>query len=402
MSEALPPPPREEAKTRRLRRRNLLWFLLLLLLLPLGTCIFLPPSGGKSIQGKSGRDSLEALARREDSLARLNASSQARRQADSLALVERMRIDSLHADSLRRLGLGARADSLLKGRRRWQDSLARIRSQQDSLNRAQERLRLDSARRADSLAAATRPRREPPLVVADPAGGVHPAPIDVAVLTLGATPLCAFDDSSRLAPCRDLVRIDRDRILWISAVDSFGTQAPLQRLSYHIDPDASRCGKHRALVPMPEGGSVCVDAYEYPNEPRQAPRTSVSWEEASALCARQGKRLCLREELELACQGPQAWKYPYGPVHRTNLCQDAGTSLARGHDRPGCRSWWGAYHLAGNAWEWTVDRNGKPNGAYGGFYSQGPQASCLEAKRSFFPQNRYSAVGFRCCENAPQ
>lgn len=401
MSEATPPAqPKAETKKRGFRRRHLLWLVLLLLFLPLGTCFFLPTSQGDS--GKSGQDSIALARHREDSLARLQAEVLARRKADSLALLERLRIDSLYADSLRRLGLGARADSLLKARRQRQDSLVRIRSLQDSLAREQTRAREDSTRRADSLAALSRPRREPPMVVADPAGGVHPAPIDVAVLTLGATPLCAFEDTTRFKECRDLVRIDRDRILWISAVDSFGTRAMPQRLSYHIDPNASRCGKLRALVPQPEGGAVCVDAYEYPNEPRQLPRTSVSWEEASALCARQGKRLCQREELQLACQGPEGWMYPYGQSHRTNLCQDGGTGLARGHDRPGCRSWWGAFHLAGNAWEWTMDKAGKPNGAYGGFYSEGPQASCLEAKRSFFPQNRYSSVGFRCCESAPQ
>jgi formylglycine-generating enzyme required for sulfatase activity len=145
-----------------------------------------------------------------------------------------------------------------------------------------------------------------------------------------------------------------------------------------------------------------MDAYEYPDDPRQVPLTSVTWEEAAALCAKQGKRLCLREELVAACQGPQGWKYPYGDEHRTSLCQDAGTSLARGHEHPGCRSWWGAYDLTGNAWEWSASKH-DPNGvwAYGGYFAEGPQASCQEAKHSFFPQNRYSTVGFRCCEDAP-
>jgi len=389
------------------RRRHLIWLLLLLLLLlGLFTCSFLGNGRGHG-DGNGSLDSLALLKAKEDSLRRLHDDSLARaRRADSLAQAElaaRMRSDSLRIDSLQRAGLGARADSLRNLRRHLRDSLETLKRRLDSLELSRTRSREDSLRRADSLARAVRIRRDPPFVVADPAGGVHPAPIDVAVLTLktDVVPLCALDDSSKLAECRNLVRIDRNRVLWISAVDSFGTRAPAQRLSYVIDPDASRCGPRRAFVPGGEGHGTCVDAYEYPNEPRQLPRTSVTWEEASALCAKQGKRLCLREELQQACQGPQEWKYPYGPDHRTNLCQDGGTALSRGHDRPGCRSWWGAYNLAGNAWEWTASKKDNAYLTFGGFFSEGPQASCQEAKKSFFPQNRYNSVGFRCCEDAP-
>lgn len=390
-------------KKRPNRRRHLVWLGLLLLLLLLGTCSVLQWNSGKPSGTGQTTDSLKQAQARRDSL---EQAQRARFRADSLArlaALQAMQADSLRIDSLRRVGSTHSADSLLRIRRRLQDSLSRLQRQFDSLSRARETLRLDSLRRIDSLNQAAQSRRPPPYVVADPAGGVHPAPVDVAVLTLASsvTPLCALDDSTKLAPCRNLVRIDRDRVLWISAVDSFGTRAATQRLAYHIDPDASRCGPKRALVPMPEGKSVCVDAYEFPNEPRQLPRTSVTWEEASALCARQNKRLCLREELAQACQGPEGWKYPYGPTHRTNHCQDGGSGPTRGHDHPGCRSWWGAYNLAGNAWEWTASKQGNAPWVFGGFFSEGPSASCQESKRSFFPQNKYSSVGFRCCEDAP-
>jgi Sulfatase-modifying factor enzyme 1 len=396
MTETVKPTTNEKKR----RRPWWVWLLLLLLLLliPL-TCSVLKRDGHgphPSVR-PANLDSLARLQRKADSLAN------ARQQLQ-------LRLDSLRIDSLRQAGQSALADSLAREHRKsllaWQTRQRRIDSlhQIDSLQTARiERQRLDSLNRADSLRLASKHRKEPPYVVADPAGGVHPAPVDVAVLTLATTvtPLCSLDDSTTLKECRDLVRIDRNRVLWISAVDTDGVRAPLQKLTYRIDPDASRCGARRVLVPVTDTKSICVDAYEFPNEPSQMPRTSVSWEEASAQCARQGKRLCARQELLLACQGPSEWKYPYGPTHQTGHCQDASNSLARGHDHPGCRSWWGAYNLVGNAWEWTSTKAGSSYLAFGGYHGEGPEASCLEAKRSFFPQNKYSSVGFRCCEDAP-
>lgn len=391
-----------ESSGRKRRRPWWIWLLLLLLLLliPL-TCSLLQRGGrttGKAPPSAAELDSLARLQRRADSL------------ADARQRLE-LRLDSLRIDSLRQAGQLALADSLARAHRKASNAWLARQRRLDSLRRVEDSLqtarrlasRQDSLRRADSLLASAKRHKEPPYVVADPAGGVHPTPVDVAVLTArsSVTPLCSLDDSSGLKECRNLVRIDRDRVLWISAVDSEGVRAPLQKLSYRIDPDASRCGARRVLVPVAESKSICVDAYEFPNEPRQPPRTSVSWEEASALCARQGKRLCARQELLLACQGPSEWRYPYGPVHQTGHCQDASNALARGHDHPGCRSWWGAYNLVGNAWEWTSTKVGNAYWAFGGYHGEGPEASCLEAKRSFFPQNRYSSVGFRCCEDAP-
>ena len=390
-------------------RKRPWWILLLLLFLAVGTCSFFQHWGSGNGKGNGGDDA----SRRRDSLARVD--SLARHRQDSLDALARRRNDSLglarqrHLDSLAGIHShrGARHHRKHGGGRHGRasgadDSLAK---RLDSLRlsaRADSLRRIDSARVADSLSALARAATDL-YVVADPAGGVHPAPVDVAVMTLrmSVTPLCALDDSTRLTECRNLVRIDRDRTLWISAVDSAGRHAPLQKLVYRIDPDASRCGPHRVLVPVSDTHSVCVDAYEYPNDPHQIPRTSVSWQEASALCGRLGKHLCGRDELQLACQGPQDWKYPYGPEHVTGYCQDGGSDITYGHDHPGCRSWWGAYDMVGNAWEWTSTPYKNAYWVFGGYYGEGPEASCQEVKHSFYPQNRYNAVGFRCCEDAP-
>ena len=237
---------------------------------------------------------------------------------------------------------------------------------------------------------------------ADPAAGVHPAPVDVAVLTeeASATPLCG-PDTLHLQECRNMIRVTNHLVLWISGRDTAGNRARPERLEYVIDPNSSRCGPRRALVPLDSGVDICVDAYEYPNTPSLAPRTSVNWEEASALCAKEGKRLCQAEELKAACSGPHNWSYPYGDRYIAGHCQDVEGALSRGVAKPACRSWWGAFHLVGNAWEWTQTPSGSTYLAFGGTYVGGPEDQCGRTTRSFFRQNRYDAVGFRCCEALP-
>jgi hypothetical protein len=402
----------ETASPKPARRKG--WFpllvaglLLLLALLLLRSCNDgrWPPWGDGS--GRSGADSLA----RRDSLARLDSLAllDSLRRADSLAQADSLalsrRNDSLFGarnlsreDSLRLRDSLARADSLA---RRRADSLAALRARRafvaDSLSRLRGAnaglSRLDSLRRAtgDSVG---------PIVFADPAPGIHPAPVDVAVIVMepGSMPLCG-PRSDSLKPCRNLIRVTKATRLWIAAEDSLGNRTPAREMRWEIDPDASRCGVRRALVPLSESREICVDAYEYPNDPSQPPRTSVNWEEASALCAKVGRRLCTADELAAACKGPEEWTYPYGKTYAASYCQVTETKIGRGVGKPACRSWWGAYNLVGNVWEWTSTPNGSTFLTSGGTYEGGPENRCGKTSRSFFRQNRYEAVGFRCCED---
>lgn len=378
------------------RRRGLVAILLLLLalLLSLWRCDGIRRGSGQNPSTRPGADSLSRLdslrradsLRVVDSLRRADSLSRASWLADSLRRADSLRI----LDSLSRL----RSDWAAWKLRRWADSL--LKARRDSLRT------LDSLRE-DSLARWARAHRDtlPPHAFADPSAGVHPSPVEVAVLTDEgtATPLCG-PDSSHLKACPDLVRIVDRATLWIAAVDTAGNRSIPQRLDYVVDPDASRCGPRRVMV-VGDSGSFCLDAFEYPNEPSGLPRTNVSWEEANALCARAGKRLCTDSELETACRGPKGWDYPYGDRHIPGHCQDDEGALVRGLSKPACRSWWGAFHLAGNAWEWSSTRFGSTPLATGGTFVGGPENRCGRTTRSFFAQNKYESVGFRCCSEVP-
>ncbi len=393
MTESAKHAKREEPRKVPWGRIALVALLLLLLLLLFRQCTA-TGSGGEGSVDTARLDSL----RREDSLARLDSLRLARLR-DSLDRLRQATLDSLRGlDSLARLDSLRRAHRKIDTARlrRLADSLARARHLADSL------ARLDSLRR-DSLERARRASRDttPPYIFADPAAGIHPAAINVAVLSTegSATPLCG-PDTLHLAACRDMIHVTDRLVLWISGRDTAGNRTRPERLEYVIDPNSSRCGRRRALVPT-DSGEVCVDAYEYPNDPALLPRTSVNWEEAAALCAKDGKRLCSVQELASACRGLNDWAYPYGPRYVPGRCQDVEGALARGVGKPGCRSWWGAYHLTGNAWEWSSTASGSTYFAVGGTYTGGPEDKCGRTTRSFFRQNRYEAVGFRCCQSLP-
>lgn len=424
-----PSPATPDHKKSRLPWKTIASSLLLLLLLLalLHSCA--DDWFGKGRSGHGGRGDSAGVAdslRRLDSLEQLDllAALRAAGYPDSLLRSGRFSLSDLQRilDSLRSARI---ADSLLRAR---------------GLSAADSLRLLDSLRRADSLAALERARHRhcpgdglhgnagaggtssskgtglsrldslrrltgdsvPPVVFADPAPGIHAAPVDISLIVMEpkGMPLCGSRPDS-LRPCRDLIRVTSSMRLWVSGEDSIGNRAEPREMRWQIDPDASRCGTRRALVPMDDGREVCVDAYEYPNDPSVLPRTSVNWEDASSLCRNAGKRLCSNEELVHACQGPEEWRYPYGNDYALNYCQVLEGTLGRGVGRPACRSWWGAYGLIGNAWEWTSTPT--PNGSSyltaGGTYEGGPNIRCGRTSRSFFRENRYEAVGFRCCED---
>ena len=55
-----------------------------------------------------------------------------------------------------------------------------------------------------------------------------------------------------------------------------------------------------------------IDRLPHPNDPAARPTTGVTREEAEALCANDGKRLCTEVEWERACKGDTLRDYPGG------------------------------------------------------------------------------------------
>ena len=65
-----------------------------------------------------------------------------------------------------------------------------------------------------------------------------------------------------------------------------------------------------------------------------------------------------------------------------------------------CRSWFGMYDMNGNLWEWTSTASKDHPNMFlvaGGAWNTNNESKCTDNKFSFYPQNQYPSVGFRCC-----
>jgi len=188
--------------------------------------------------------------------------------------------------------------------------------------------------------------------------------------------------------------------VYFRAIDSAGNASSWEAGAYDMASD-NNCSENSYPVPV-KGKTVCVDAYEFPNKAGEKPRNMVSQDAASRFCESVGKRLCSVEEWQAACRGNANSRYPYGNSYNQRKCQ-TDLKAAKEPSRSGfaehCRSYYGMYDMSGNLWEWTstpAQREGLFLVAGGAWNTQNA-SSCAETKFSFYPQNEYPFVGFRCC-----
>lgn len=148
------------------------------------------------------------------------------------------------------------------------------------------------------------------------------------------------------------------------------------------------------LVPMTLA-SFHIDRLPYPNDPAQPPRTSVSRDEAEALCQAAGKRLCDELEWERACRGDTMNDWPGGESFDSELC-----SL----EPSACDSPLGVSMLGVLNAEWTSSR---PTAALGSdertAVLRGAEAEADKAahrcgaRSATSPTSTDRTIGFRCC-----
>ncbi|HYF50685.1 MAG TPA: formylglycine-generating enzyme family protein [Planctomycetota bacterium] len=148
--------------------------------------------------------------------------------------------------------------------------------------------------------------------------------------------------------------------------------------------------------------AFCIDKYEYPNEPGEAPMRSVSWIEAGKLCGDRGKRLCSEYEFEKACRGPAGTVYTYGDGYAEKVCPKAAENYGLGQFS-NCVSGFDVYDMGGGVFEWTSSSVGDNPKAdlrilRGGMNEDGgEQNSKCTYRTRFAAAQQTRDVGFRCC-----
>ena len=342
-------------------------------------------------------DSLRLLEKmRADSLAALEAAriADSIRIADSLAALDT--VDNTPKPTLNRNSIRHVRDSLAALEKARQDSLQRIADSLAALEKARadsiEKQRLlDSIRAADQV---------PPTAEITPPAGRYYDPIKLKVKCdeIKCKTFLSIGDTLHPQDASKAVEYNKTGSVFYFAEDSVGNKTAWEEAKYDMASD-NICGKN--AYPVPVGSkTVCVDAYEYPNTADENPRDMVSHEEAVSLCEQAGKHLCTIEEWQAACRGKDKTRYSYGDSYRQNKCNTNTKAVKRSGRKEQCRSWYGMYDMNGNLWEWTsTTSKDHPNMflVAGGAWNTNNESKCTDSKFSFYPQNQYPSVGFRCC-----
>ena len=359
---------------------------------------------------------LDSLRRLEQAKADSLAAEEAAHIADSLRMADSIRVaDSIRiADSLASLKPEINRDSLRHVRdsirhvrdsvaaieKARKDSVAKVEQQADSIAKA-EKARLDSLEKKriqDSIR--TSDKTPPSAEIAPPAGRYYdPIKLKVKCDEIKCKTFLSIGDTLNPVEAGKAIEYNKTGSVFFYAMDSVGNRSKWEEAKYDMASD-NICGKN--AYPVPVGGkTVCVDAYEYPNEAEATPRDMVSQEQAAELCKQAGKHLCSIEEWQAACRGKDKTRFSYGDGYKQNKCNTNTKAVKRSGRKEQCRSWYGMYDMNGNLWEWTSTKSKDHPNMFlvaGGAWNTNNESKCTDNKFSFYPQNQYPSVGFRCCK----
>lgn len=204
--------------------------------------------------------------------------------------------------------------------------------------------------------------------------------------------------------------------------------AVAQRCLDYLNVERDRCAEFAEgsrCIGTPVAMRFCVDQFEYPNIAGVKPDVAVTYLEAEAKCAEQGKRLCTAEEWTLACEGPERLPYPTGlrrdeqacnydkpyrmpnndayanPRTRAAEIERLDQRVASG-EMAECVSAYGVHDMTGNVDEWVYNKSGSAHarpyssGLKGGYW--GPVRN--RCRPMTIDHNQWHSgyqIGFRCC-----
>lgn len=141
---------------------------------------------------------------------------------------------------------------------------------------------------------------------------------------------------------------------------------------------------------------------EFPDWAATFPVVWISQQDAQAYCRWRGGHLPSEEEWEKAARGTKGVIFPWGNVYpRRETANFATRKPEPAGNRPGDRSPFGVYDLAGNVSEWTASLQmyrGQQHAVVRGGNFLGAARDMMTVHRTliYLPKSRAETVGFRC------
>lgn len=139
------------------------------------------------------------------------------------------------------------------------------------------------------------------------------------------------------------------------------------------------------------------------------PAFNVSWHDAHAYCAAQGRRLPTEAEWEKAARGPKGGLFPWGKTAPSPGRAVYGRSYTTAVPQvelvdsfPGGRSRYGVYHMAGNVAEWVADGPAPPGQKVvrGGSWQSQRDMLRAASRATASADARELTIGFRCARSS--
>jgi formylglycine-generating enzyme len=199
-----------------------------------------------------------------------------------------------------------------------------------------------------------------------PGGGDLSAEVYVLRWLSGAGDWFRFSD----ALDRSMVRIPAGSFSMGSDIDRLD-ERPLHQValdSYAIDRyEVTNAQYQRYLAATGHPSPPYWEGLQFPQDQGDAPVVGVSWEDANAYCAWDGKRLPTEAEWENACRGPDARLFPWGNAWEpawTNLDPTPGVFNLKTQSTSGQDPWLPAWDLLRNRPAASTDRGLRPVGSY--------------------------------------
>lgn len=187
-----------------------------------------------------------------------------------------------------------------------------------------------------------------------------------------------------------------------------------QVCKHYLDPppyQTLRCAEYetpvKCLKPR-EHVSFCIDREEHTEVGSELPTIDISFVEAKAACANEGKALCNEDQWQFACEGEEMRPYPYGFARDSTACNFDQTNLgspnrglrdlrAPNSAYPRCLSPFGVHNMTGNVDEWVEGTGVRKSTLHGGWWLPG-RNRCRATTYEHGPEYFGKQVGFRCCK----